>query len=250
VTLLVDTSVWSLALRRDTIPDEEHVQALERALEGAELIVTTGVIIQELLQGFKGPAERDQIIDRFAALPLISPDRHDHIAAADLHNLCRRSGVQFGTIDALLAQLCIRHNLTMLTTDKDFSHAASHCSLQIWGLTPLTSDSPVHDDVDALLRKAIDERRLIGFVLDGKPRIAEPHDYGVIAGEPRLFFYQVGGESRSGRRLGWRWAVVSKMSEVTLKDRTFKGPRPAVTGKHVVWEKLYASVSTRLTSND
>jgi predicted nucleic acid-binding protein len=49
-----------------------------------------------------------------------------------LRNACRRAGVQIGTIDALLAQLCIRHKLTLLTTDKDFAHAALHCPLKVW----------------------------------------------------------------------------------------------------------------------
>jgi predicted nucleic acid-binding protein len=41
-----------------------------------------------------------------------------------LRNDCRRAGLQIGTIDALLAQLCIRHDLTMLTADQDFAHLA------------------------------------------------------------------------------------------------------------------------------
>jgi predicted nucleic acid-binding protein len=40
--------------------------------------------------------------------------------------------VQLGTIDALLAQLCVRHELTLLTTDNDFARAASHCPLRLW----------------------------------------------------------------------------------------------------------------------
>ena len=130
--LLVDTSVWSLALRRDHPPDLPEVSALARALEGGELVVTTGLILQELLQGFRGPSERDQILARFGALPLLSPDLEDHIEAAALRNLCRRHGVQAGTIDALLAQLCIRHGLTLLTTDRDFARIAEHSSLQLW----------------------------------------------------------------------------------------------------------------------
>ena len=47
-----------------------------------------------------------------------------------LRNVCRRSGVQVGTIDALLAQLCIRHELTMLTTDADFTHKEARCGLR------------------------------------------------------------------------------------------------------------------------
>lgn len=132
MTVFVDTSVWSLAFRRDQDSSAPEVDVLRRALESGESIVTTGLILQELLQGFAGPRARKDIIDRFAALPLLSPGREDHIAAAELRNRCRRAGVQIGTIDALLAQLCIHHQLTMLTTDKDFGRVAAHSSLRVW----------------------------------------------------------------------------------------------------------------------
>ena len=132
MTLLVDTSVWSLALRRDVQSMEPEVRHLKNALFGSEMIVTTGLILQELLQGFLGPKAQAEIAMRFAALPLLQPERDDHIDAATLRNTCRRAGVQIGTVDALLAQLCIRHELTLLTTDCDFTHAAAHCQLRIW----------------------------------------------------------------------------------------------------------------------
>lgn len=132
MTLLVDTSVWSLALRRDGVAAEPQVRHLKDALLGSEVVVTTGLILQELLQGFSGPRARAQIIDRFAALPLLQSDRQDHIDAAALRTACRKAGVHIGTIDALLAQLCIRHELTLLTTDRDFTHAARHCPLRVW----------------------------------------------------------------------------------------------------------------------
>jgi predicted nucleic acid-binding protein len=132
VSLFVDTSVWSLALRRDQASGAPEVHALRRALEDGDAVITTGLILQELLQGFAGPRARKQIIERFSALPLLVPDRQDHVEAADLRNRCRRAGVQIGTIDALLAQICIRHELTLLTTDRDFELAASHCPLSVW----------------------------------------------------------------------------------------------------------------------
>jgi predicted nucleic acid-binding protein len=132
MNLMVDTSVWSLALRRDPPFVFPHVTALRQALESEALVVTTGLVLQELLQGFAGPRARKDIIEHFGALPMISPSREDHIAAAELRNTCRRAGVQMGTIDALLAQLCIHHGLTLLTTDKDFSQAALHCPLKVW----------------------------------------------------------------------------------------------------------------------
>lgn len=132
MSLFVDTSVWSLALRRDAPPSGAEVHALTHALEAGETVVTTGLILQELLQGFRGPKDRDQIVTRFSALPLLVPDRRDHVDAADIRNLCRRAGIQVGTIDTLLAQLCIRHDLSMLTTDGDFAKIADHTALRLW----------------------------------------------------------------------------------------------------------------------
>lgn len=131
MSLFVDTSVWSLAFRRNMPVAAGECSELIRAIEAGEELVTTGLVLQELLQGFSGPRNRRQILDRFAALPLLVPDRRDHVDAAELRNTCRRHGVQIGTIDALLAQLCLRHDLTMLTADRDFRGIAGHCALKL-----------------------------------------------------------------------------------------------------------------------
>ena len=132
MSLFVDTSVWSLALRRDAPSPAPHVAALVHGIESGGSILTTGLILQELLQGFSGPRAREQILERFSALPLVVPDRQDHIDAAELRNTCRRHGLQVGTIDALLAQLCVHRNLTLLTNDNDFQRIANHCALRLW----------------------------------------------------------------------------------------------------------------------
>ncbi len=130
--LFIDTSVWSLALRRDGATGEPAVKRLRDALEAGEGVFTTGLVLQELLQGFRGPQARDAIVEHFGALPLLLPDRLDHIEAAELRNTCRRSGVQVGTVDVLLAQLCRRHDLVMVTTDRDFELMARQVDLQLW----------------------------------------------------------------------------------------------------------------------
>ena len=89
MTLFVDTSVWSLALRRDAPAAAPQVAELRRALTEGREVITTGLVLQELLQGFAGPKARAQIIEQFGALPIIAPDRNDHIDAAELRNLCR-----------------------------------------------------------------------------------------------------------------------------------------------------------------
>ena len=131
MNVFVDTSVWSLAFRRDTRPDLPKIHELRRSLD-AGTVYCTGLVLQELLQGFSKPKAHKQIIERFAALPLLVPDRDDHIHAADIRNSCRRKGIQAGTIDALLAQLCVCHRLTMLTTDKDFQNIGLVIPLSVW----------------------------------------------------------------------------------------------------------------------
>ena len=131
--LFVDTSVWSLALRRDAPADHPAVARLGDALARGEYVFSTGLVLQELLQGFRGPEAADRIIERFAALPFITPTRTDHIEAADLRNACRRRGVQVETIDALLARLCINHELVMLSSDRDFIGIAKWTPLNLWG---------------------------------------------------------------------------------------------------------------------
>ena len=119
MTLSVDTSVWSLALRRDGPRAEPAVAALHEALLGAEAVVTTA----------KAAAS---IIERFRASPMIQPERQDHIAAAAVRSTCLRSGIQIGSVDALLIQLCGRHDMTLLSTDNDFAYAAGHVSFKLW----------------------------------------------------------------------------------------------------------------------
>ena len=132
MSLFVDTSVWSIAFRRDAPSGSPAARTLIAALEGGEIVLSTGLVLQELLQGFSGPRARSELLLRFSSVPLLAPDRDDHIKAAELRNHCRRNGVQTGTIDALLAQLCIRHDLTMLTDDRDFNYMARHCPLSVW----------------------------------------------------------------------------------------------------------------------
>ncbi len=136
MSLLVDTSVWSLALRRDAPPDVPEVGALRDALAGGDIVATTGVILQELLQGAVPGQARTQITDTFAALEYITPTREDHIAAAAVRNTLRASGIQVGTIDALIAHLAMAGGHILLTTDGDFRLAAGRVALRLWHVPP------------------------------------------------------------------------------------------------------------------
>lgn len=132
MALLADTSVWSLAYRRDARQTSPEVSILHRGLTGGEPIVTTGFVLMELLRGFVPRRAQDTILTDFDALEFVEPDRSDYVAAAELSNICRRGGTQLPAIDSLIAQLCIAHDLVLLTTDADFRHASEHIPLRVW----------------------------------------------------------------------------------------------------------------------
>jgi predicted nucleic acid-binding protein len=126
------TLVWTLAFRRGVEIDVPQVQVLKTALERGDSVVSTGLLLQEVLQGFVASKSRRVLMTHFSALPFINPSRQDHMEAALLRDQCRRHGVQLGTLDALIAQLCIANNLILLSTDLDFAHATTFCALRIW----------------------------------------------------------------------------------------------------------------------
>ena len=131
MSVLVDTSVWSLALRRDGPNNSAPIKQLTRLIDEGSDIYVTGIILQELLQGFVGAKAQEAIVSRFSSLPMLVPETSDYVGAAEIRNQCRRKGVQVGTIDALIAQLSIRYKLSLLTTDKDFTHMQKVVKLKI-----------------------------------------------------------------------------------------------------------------------
>jgi hypothetical protein len=96
-------------------------------------------------------------------------------------------------------------------------------------------------DVDALIRSAIEHRRLLELIYGNKRRIVEPHDYGIHKGVAKLLAFQVAGDS-SGSLPNWRWLGVQSISDIHLLDTTFRGGRPNPSGKHHHWDQLFLRV--------
>ena len=99
----------------------------------------------------------------------------------------------------------------------------------------------VSKETHQLILDAIHQKRLMSFSLDGKARIAEPHDYGIQNGKVRLLVFQIGGLS-SGPLPGWRWIEISRMSHPEMLAETFAGNRITPTGNHHKWDILFARV--------
>jgi predicted nucleic acid-binding protein len=130
VNLVVDTSVWSLLLRRKE-HDSSHplVQKLRTHLEQQDGIFMIGPILQEILDGIRSEGQFYKLIDYFSAFPLLEIDRSDYIEASRLRNRCRSKGVQAGSVDFIIAAACIHWNYALLTADLDFTLIAKHSPL-------------------------------------------------------------------------------------------------------------------------
>ena len=90
---------------------------------------------------------------------------------------------------------------------------------------------------------AISGKRLIEFVYkNGRPRIAEPHDYGIRKGVEGLLAYQISGESRSGTPHGWKNFDVEGMRQLRVLDRQFPGSRADSDQHHGNWDTLFVRV--------
>lgn len=130
--ILVDTSVWSLALRRQTGVMNPDAVALKTFIEQGEDICLIGIILQEVLQGLKNPKDFHALREYFEAFPLIELTREDYIKAAELKNKLIKKGFQVSTIDALIGAVAIFHDCHLFTTDKDFEHVAKHSKLKLF----------------------------------------------------------------------------------------------------------------------
>jgi len=119
--VLVDTSVWSLALRRRH-PDREAgvVEELSRLIADFE-VAMIGPIRQELLSGIREQGQCLSLRDKLRAFPDLRLESADFEMAALFFNQCRAQGVQGSTTDFLLCAVGHLRGMPIFTTDKDFA---------------------------------------------------------------------------------------------------------------------------------
>jgi predicted nucleic acid-binding protein len=124
LNVLVDTSVWSLALRRKGHGSASPLVAAlaDLVLDGRALIM--GPVRQELLSGVRTPHQFDALREHLRAFPDIELRTGDYEKAASFSNRCRAAGVQGSNVDFLICAVAARRALAILTTDEDFEHYA------------------------------------------------------------------------------------------------------------------------------
>jgi predicted nucleic acid-binding protein len=121
MTVLVDTSVWSLALRKKALTAEESRYVNElRELVTELRVAIIGPIRQELLSGISDSTKFTILKDRLQAFEDLSISQQEFETAAEYSNECRRRGIQGSHTDFLICAVSAAHQMNVFTTDKDF----------------------------------------------------------------------------------------------------------------------------------
>ncbi len=128
--VLVDTSVWSMALRRNTNTDISEVNELSELINEMRAVVI-GPVRQELLSGISTQKSFDALKERLQAFDDMPLRTEDYELAAGFYNLCRRNGIQGSHIDYLICAAAINNNCSIFTMDKDFTEYQKYIKLKL-----------------------------------------------------------------------------------------------------------------------
>lgn len=122
--VLVDTAVWSLALRR-----KSRLQQSSTTMELASLVqdgrvAMIGPVRQEILSGIKERAHFERLREHLRAFPDVAITSQDYEEAAAFFNRCREQGIQGSNTDFLICAIAVRNEFSIFTTDADFEYFA------------------------------------------------------------------------------------------------------------------------------
>ena len=134
MTILVDTSVWSLALRRRrkdlSRAEQKCVYALRELIHHGQVILL-GAVRQELLSGTPDPDVFDRLSEYLRDFPDEPPTVEDYEDAARCNNVCRSTGIATSHVDMLLCAMARRLGAVVLTTDADFDRYTAPLSVRL-----------------------------------------------------------------------------------------------------------------------
>jgi predicted nucleic acid-binding protein len=133
--VLIDSTVWSLALRRrsaDLAPVEFRRVLELRQLARDDRVVMLGLIRQEILSGVKVAAQFDRLKTELSLYADEPVSTEDHVAAAAYFNRCRAGGIAPTSIDMFIAAISARRGWPVMTADRDFERYARVVPLTLY----------------------------------------------------------------------------------------------------------------------
>lgn len=123
--VIVDTSVWSLALRRDKQESNATVDEFRRMIIDHR-VQMIGPIRQEILSGVRSESHFKKLQKHLESFPDLPAITEDYLTAAKYFNRCRSKGIQGSNTDFLICAMANRNNCSIFTTDKDFELFSMH----------------------------------------------------------------------------------------------------------------------------
>ena len=129
--VLVDTSIWSLALRREAHVRNNAAESLS-ALIADHRVEIIGPIRQELLSGIRSSLQYENLKKHLAAFPDLAIGTEEYEIAAQFYNLCRSKGVQGSNTDFLICAVAVKYQLAIFTADDDFKKFAKFLPIALF----------------------------------------------------------------------------------------------------------------------
>jgi hypothetical protein len=129
--VLVDTSVWSLALRKKANRDDAIIKELYELVHEMR-VVMIGPIRQEILSGISDIKKYEQLRDRLRSCEDVPLETGHYELASQLFNQCRKQGIPGSRIDFIICAVCMIHNVPVFTLDKDFEKYKKFIEIKLY----------------------------------------------------------------------------------------------------------------------
>jgi predicted nucleic acid-binding protein len=140
--VVVDTSVWSLALRRRSPVPSPHTLLLTDLIQDGRALLL-GLVRQELLSGIRHPEQFNRLREQLRSFPDGQFETEDFETAASFFNLCMSNGIQGSMIDFLICAFASRRHYQIFTSDPDFDHYSEVLPISL--LRPQTPGRNIQD---------------------------------------------------------------------------------------------------------
>ena len=131
MNVIIDTAIWSLALRRKKKLNYIEVFQLEKLIENYQTVML-GVIRQEILSGIKEESQFKILKEYLRAFPDKQINTKDYETAAEFFNICRKKGVQASNTDYLICAVAANNGFEIFTNDKDFNLLKKYLPIKLF----------------------------------------------------------------------------------------------------------------------
>jgi predicted nucleic acid-binding protein len=137
MNVLVDTSIWSLALRKGSPKNDIVILELSELIKELRVRLI-GPVRQELLSGIRSEAQFEKLKSYLSAFTDLRLESDDYEQAAEFFNTCRRNGIQGSNTDFLICSVACRRDLEIFTYDNDFLEFQKHVPIALYSPRQLT----------------------------------------------------------------------------------------------------------------